>query len=978
MRLALSVTIALAGSLGLAPLALAQSGNGLYEPFPDGIRKDRAVLFVERLGLGEGPRYTVTDLERGEFLDGAGAESLSAGGDVGVATSGSLGRGRRGRAGALALAARRGAAGDGASGRTATESACGGGLGARSPARSRWRRASARSRSPPAARTSSPSRGSRPRRPGSSGWSRRTPSASRAATGATTSVACARRAPGSCARPSTGLESSARPGAYDLSFYDRFVADLTQRGLRVLPIVFNPPPFRSSAPAGARRRGTYPPARPGDMGRFAAVLARRYGPGGSIWRENPKLPFRPIRSWQIWNEPNLPVYWPTGPDPAAYVRLLRATGRAIERVDPKAEIVMAGLPESALGTPPARYLEGVYAAGGADAFDALALHTFGGTAEDVLAAARAARRVAAASGDDPALWITELGWATGGPPSEFRVSEAEQAGLLDSTLRALARRRQDLRLRGVVYFNWRDSLPYAGGTRLLRPAHRAREPGRPAQARARRLPRRRANAGAAAQGFVAGSREPLYLGGDAAPPPSGRGSGPGRAHSRRDGARIRRPALEADLRREGHPLRRSSPADRAELRRPLALAPALAGLSRDAARPPGCATPRGSSSTSARREADATARLLAANGFRRARVELGWNGISYDDPTRLANPAGLRTKLDALRRYGIRPLILLNAHHGGPTPSARSPPTLVEPAARGARRVRVRRSDDRADRPGPERPRAEWRTAGATCCSPRSTPTASPSSPVRCRPIWRPAGIPPSTLRYEPFARPRLADGSANPEFEETLGAGSTTWGPSPARSKQVARQRRLRRRDLERAVLRLGLPRRRQLLRPAGRPDLCRRSSTRRPASSPTGALERAAASRAADSRGDERRDVHERRAPRRAPALVTGDQNSSAGYVGRLDRGARTTPALDRADRLSLEAWVRRDVQRRQPDDPRQGQRGVRAVAHGRPADAAEVERGQHRASRPSRSRRTAPGTTWSPPRTAATCTCTSTART
>ena len=81
MRLALSVTIALAGLLGLASPALAQTGNGLYEPFPDGIRKDRAVLFVERLGLGEGPRYTVTDLERGEFLDGAGPESLSAGGE---------------------------------------------------------------------------------------------------------------------------------------------------------------------------------------------------------------------------------------------------------------------------------------------------------------------------------------------------------------------------------------------------------------------------------------------------------------------------------------------------------------------------------------------------------------------------------------------------------------------------------------------------------------------------------------------------------------------------------------------------------------------------------------------------------------------------------------------------------------------------------------------------------------------------------
>jgi len=253
------------------------------------------------------------------------------------------------------------------------------------------------------------------------------------------------------------------PGRYDFEFYDRFVHALARRRLRVLPIIFDPPRFRSSAPARGPKRGTYPPARPEDMGAFAARLARRYGPGGLLWRANPELPYLPVRSWQVWNEPNLSVYWPTGPDPAAYVRLLRGTARGLRRVDPDAEIVTAGLPDSARGVPLADFLRGMYAAGAADAFDTLALHTFARDTPGVLTAIRAARRVAAANGDDPAVWVTELGWASGGPPSQCRVSPAEQAALIQETLTSLARRRRELRLRGVIYFNWRDSLPYAGG-----------------------------------------------------------------------------------------------------------------------------------------------------------------------------------------------------------------------------------------------------------------------------------------------------------------------------------------------------------------------------------------------------------------------------------------------------------------------------------------------------------------------------------
>ena len=254
-----------------------------------------------------------------------------------------------------------------------------------------------------------------------------------------------------------------RRGRYELAFHDRYVAALAARGIRVLPILFNPPRFRSSAPRRGARRGTYPPERFADLGAFGAMLARRYGPDGSFWRRRPDLPQLPFRAWQVWNEPNLRVYWPTGPSPRQYVRLLRVTGRAIERVDPDAEIVTAGLPNSRLGVPLRRYLRGMYAAGAANAFDTLALNPFARATRDVIGMIRGARAVAAASGDDPAVRVTELGWATGGPPSSFKVTEAQQAKLVETTLLALARRREALRIRGVVYFNWRDSLPYLGG-----------------------------------------------------------------------------------------------------------------------------------------------------------------------------------------------------------------------------------------------------------------------------------------------------------------------------------------------------------------------------------------------------------------------------------------------------------------------------------------------------------------------------------
>jgi hypothetical protein len=166
----------------------------------------------------------------------------------------------------------------------------------------------------------------------------------------------------------------------------------------------------------------------------------------------------------VWNEPNFPFYWPSGPDPAAYVRLLRATGDAIHSVDPGAKVVSAGLASSHGGVPFDRFVEGMYEHGAKAALDVFALHPYAADVPGVVNAAEHTRELLGRLGHAPPIWVTELGWATGGPSSPFTVDETEQAGRVRRALGELARKRRTLGLQGVVYFNWRDlPAPRGGG-----------------------------------------------------------------------------------------------------------------------------------------------------------------------------------------------------------------------------------------------------------------------------------------------------------------------------------------------------------------------------------------------------------------------------------------------------------------------------------------------------------------------------------
>jgi hypothetical protein len=249
------------------------------------------------------------------------------------------------------------------------------------------------------------------------------------------------------------------PGQYSFERYDRYIAKLANRGIRVMPMLFNPPQWRSGRPPGDNSRGVYPPAHYTDMGDFGAVIARRYGAGGSFWSEHPELPKLPVRYYQIWTEPNIPTSWPPRANAAEYAGLLKATSPRIKAADPTAQIVTAGLPESGLdGTIPMRqYIAQLYQAGGAEGFDVLALNPYSETAAGAVSLVEQARAIMRQFGDSQAgTMITEVGWASSGTPYRFTTDEAGQANRLTMLMSALAVRRQALDLRGVIWFTWHD------------------------------------------------------------------------------------------------------------------------------------------------------------------------------------------------------------------------------------------------------------------------------------------------------------------------------------------------------------------------------------------------------------------------------------------------------------------------------------------------------------------------------------------
>lgn len=255
------------------------------------------------------------------------------------------------------------------------------------------------------------------------------------------------------------IERSA--GNYDFSVYDAYMAAAARHRMRIVPVLFRPPSFRARAPH--TDRATYPPKNFADMGTFGGQVARRYGPKGSFWRQNKRLPKVPIVSYQVWNEPNLPIYWPLQSSPRDYAALLRATSQGIKRVHSGANVMTAGMPESKMdgAIPLLNYVRGLYAGGAKASMDTVAINTYAESPKQLISLLRSVRKTMNRNGDRGAkIWVSEFGWADSGPASRFTVGARAQARNIAGSIAAMRKNRKKLGLTGFIYWNWRDAPPY--------------------------------------------------------------------------------------------------------------------------------------------------------------------------------------------------------------------------------------------------------------------------------------------------------------------------------------------------------------------------------------------------------------------------------------------------------------------------------------------------------------------------------------
>lgn len=262
---------------------------------------------------------------------------------------------------------------------------------------------------------------------------------------------------------------------YDWSKYDPVVAGAAENGIEMLPFVYGTPYWTVGDCLGLEplECQRIPPLASEqakqDWQDFLRDLVSRYGADGSFWSDDSDdydPPYLPITQWQIWNEPSSQSFFQPETDPAKYAELVRISHDAITEVDHDAEIVLAGLfrtPQKGAGNggSPAEFLADFYASDEAITryFDTLALHPYAENLDQIVELFDQVLPVMEQAGDsETPVWISELGWSSAPPePNKPLLKGIDgQAQLLTDSFELLRDKRDEWRLEGVIWYQWKD------------------------------------------------------------------------------------------------------------------------------------------------------------------------------------------------------------------------------------------------------------------------------------------------------------------------------------------------------------------------------------------------------------------------------------------------------------------------------------------------------------------------------------------
>jgi hypothetical protein len=255
----------------------------------------------------------------------------------------------------------------------------------------------------------------------------------------------------------------------DWSGFDREVRLAAEAEIRIMPFVWGSPDWAAAQVIDLPVRSSW--QRWGWM-KLLREAARRYGPDGEFWDENPELPFLPVHRWEIWNEQNI-VTFADPVDPVEFAKLIRISGRALHRVDPESKVLLGGFFGRPLQIPPnvasGDFLSRLYRAGDVKRyFDGVALHPYVARAQAMGAQIANLRRIMWVHNDAATpLYVTELGWGSNSGPTRWERGLQGQANQLSQAFAMLSEQRLRWRLGGVWWFTWTDE---GGGCTFCRSA----------------------------------------------------------------------------------------------------------------------------------------------------------------------------------------------------------------------------------------------------------------------------------------------------------------------------------------------------------------------------------------------------------------------------------------------------------------------------------------------------------------------------
>lgn len=275
--------------------------------------------------------------------------------------------------------------------------------------------------------------------------------------------------------------------AYDWAAYDTIVDAAAKRGVRVLMTVWGTPDWAADTKVPKTPRFadyTRQPLKAGDYGNFAYALASRYAPRG-------------VRDWEIWNEPNIPLFlrpqyrkqgrtW-VNVSTGTYSALAKSFYANVKQVDEGSRI--AGVVTAPAGdqcpsacpkspnarTSPSNFLKGINQPGRRPPMNVVSHHPYpittprntnfpGSSYIDLYNINRFQQEVDRTYLRGKKLWLTEFGFSTV-KVSEYSmfVSEAEQAQYLQDAYRRV---RPNTRIKMFVWYFLQDNANWGSG--LLR------------------------------------------------------------------------------------------------------------------------------------------------------------------------------------------------------------------------------------------------------------------------------------------------------------------------------------------------------------------------------------------------------------------------------------------------------------------------------------------------------------------------------